>query len=117
MKVALVLLVAIVLFLLLLISRLRKINSDLFSALVEQVYLSDNLQQDKIKEDFLKFVSDSREWAFNYIEEVQQEVEIILADMSKIVEKIESKKKKTLEEKYLIDVFNKLKTLLPEQGN
>lgn len=26
---------------------------------------------DAVKEDFLKFVSDSREWAFDYIEEVQ----------------------------------------------
>jgi hypothetical protein len=27
---------------------------------------------DPVKEDFLKFVSDSREWAYTYIEEVQE---------------------------------------------
>jgi hypothetical protein len=37
---------------------------------------------DPVKEDFLKFVSDSREWAFEYIEEVQK----VITDFKTTVE-------------------------------
>jgi hypothetical protein len=36
---------------------------------IQEVKIEAN--SDPVKEDFLKFVSDSREWAFEYIEEVQ----------------------------------------------
>lgn len=117
MEVVLFLLVATVVSLLLVIAKLRRTNKNLFSTLVEQAYLADSSQQDKIKEDFLKFVSDSREWAFNYIEDVQNQIEQIISDMKPIIDKVESKKKKSAEEKSLINVFSRLKKLLPEQGN
>jgi hypothetical protein len=33
-----------------------------------------NANSDPVKEDFLRFISESREWAFEYIEEVQKAI-------------------------------------------
>ena len=74
-------------------------------------------EYDEVKESFLKFVSDSREWAFAYIEEVQNEILLISDDMKPAIEKLESKKRKTSEEKIIIAAYNKINNLLPEQGN
>jgi len=46
-----------------------KLNELREFVLVQEAKMDANL--DPVKEDFLKFVSDSREWAFEYIEEVQ----------------------------------------------
>ena len=56
------------------ILRLRKENQDLKIYILEKKYRPQN-EDDIAKEDFLKFVSESREWAFDYIEEVQEALE------------------------------------------
>ena len=42
--------------------------------LVAALNIKIDANSDPVKEDFLKFVSDSREWAFEYIEEVQKSI-------------------------------------------
>jgi hypothetical protein len=52
---------------------ISKINNDkkiLEKELIENSMIKPS-ENEVIKEDFLKFISDSREWAFDYIEEVQ----------------------------------------------
>jgi hypothetical protein len=61
-----------------------KLNELREFVLVQEAKMDANL--DPVKEDFLKFVSDSREWAFEYIEEVQ----LALIDFkSKVASEIE----------------------------
>jgi hypothetical protein len=50
--------------------KLANKNKEL-TELVQSLNLKIDSASDPVKEDFLKFVSDSREWAFEYIEEVQ----------------------------------------------
>lgn len=51
------------------------------------------------KENFIKFLSDSRDWAFDYIEKSQQTIQEVIKELDKINKK---------------DLSNKLLTLLPE---
>jgi len=77
-----------------------------------------------IKEDFLKFISDSRDWAFDYIEEVQnglskfiKEVEPDIEYYDKYgtaVEGMVSPHDKAL--KKISEEFKELKKLLPKDN-
>lgn len=49
---------------------------------IESINLDDITGQEVHKENFIKFLSDSRDWAFAYIEEVQ-------AELKKFIEEIE----------------------------
>jgi len=42
---------------------------------------SNKIDKEKSNEDFLKFISDSREWAYNYIESVQEKVNKFISDV------------------------------------
>jgi hypothetical protein len=42
---------------------------------------SNKTDKEKSNEDFLKFISDSREWAYNYIESVQEKVNKFISDV------------------------------------
>lgn len=117
MDLILIALSAVVIYLSWIIFRQKKLNTRLYEALVEQSVTIENSEKDKVKEDFLKFVSDSREWAFNYIEDVQKQIGEVLEVMNLPIENIESKKRKSSDEKTLIGAYKKLKDLLPEQGN
>lgn len=74
-----------------------------------------------IQENFLKFVSDSREWAFEYIENTQEHLKLFIDDLKKDVLFFESFG--ILSEKYpnyeamakFVDHYRKLEKLLPEQ--
>ena len=95
----------------------KKTNLSLYAALIDQAVSTNSSESDKVKEDFLKFVSDSREWAFEYIENVQKEIQSILESMSESMKKIESKKRNSKDDKQLLFVYSRLQKLLPEQGN
>ena len=59
---------------------LAKKNNELTRELklqAESNYFSD----DEDRENFIKFISDSREWAFDYIEEVQQKLSYFIDDI------------------------------------
>jgi len=86
---------------------------------------SNNTEQDIHKENFIKFLSDSREWAFGYIEEVQ-------SGLKKFIEEVEPQLEyynnygivvegmvppHDFALKKISKEFNDLKKLLPEDNN
>jgi hypothetical protein len=88
----------------------------------EMNHKENKTDKDKANEDFLKFVSDSRDWAYQYIEEVQAGLKDFIDQVSPQLDYYEKYgaavegmvaphdfaiKKISLE-------FKKLKTLLPE---
>jgi len=46
----------------------------------------DKSDKDQSNEDFLKFVSDSRDWAYQYIEEVQESINKFITDIEPEIE-------------------------------
>lgn len=94
--------------------QLKKNTKYLRDALVE-AYLKDPSEEDLVKEQFLKFVSDSREWAFEYIENVQKEISIIVNEIEPVV--INRENRNYSERDSLESTYKKLKSLLPEQDN
>jgi hypothetical protein len=78
--------------------------------------------QDQSNEDFLKFVSDSRDWAYQYIEEVQAGLSLFISEVAPQIEyynKYGSSVEGMISPhdfalKKISSEFEKLKTLLPE---
>lgn len=106
--------------------RLNKENEVLKIAIIEEI-AKKNLLIDKdtqeAQEQFLKFVSDSREWAYDYIDNVQTELKkfIDIADkefaffdkfgiLTEQYPNYEAMKK-------ISEEYKKLKKLLPEDNN
>lgn len=71
MLVALIIVTIVALFLGVKTFKLRNQTNQLLE-LITALNIKIDSTSDPVKEDFLKFVSDSREWAFEYIEEVQK---------------------------------------------
>ena len=71
MLIALIATMFIVLFLGIKTFKLTTQNKQLVQ-LIDALNIKVDSSSDPVKEDFLKFVSDSREWAFEYIEEFQK---------------------------------------------
>lgn len=113
------------LYLFLVTKKLQRDNDILGKAIIEQAAykiagkLDD--EEEMMKENFLKFVSDSREWAFEYIENVQKKIKdfVDLADkefaffdsygiLSREYPNYETMKTISTE-------YKKLKELLPEE--
>jgi hypothetical protein len=65
------------------IKKNRIILANTLQLLIMQQSMNDENKTDKEKsnEDFLKFVSDSRDWAYQYIEDVQVSIEKFIADV------------------------------------
>lgn len=104
---------------------LYKQNQVLKIAIVEEV-AKRNLLTDKdtqiVQENFLKFVSDSREWAFEYIEEVQaglktfiDRVDPDINHFDKYGEVIWTPLSKNMTN--ISEAYKDLKKLLPEDNN
>lgn len=57
---------------------------------LQKTVLSQNVdmlaENDIVKENFLKFVSDSREWAYQYIEEVQESINKFKDEVGPIID-------------------------------
>jgi hypothetical protein len=47
----------------------------------EENYENNKTDKEKANEDFLKFVSDSRDWAYQYIDEVQTSLNKFITDI------------------------------------
>ncbi len=101
--------------------RLFRKNKKALAALIE-VYVERNALEDMIKdqaiaeekpidqtEGFIKFLSESREWAFNYIEDVQQEI----VRFGEILSKANSLTKDNSLNKVLVE-YEGLKKFLPD---
>lgn len=52
-----------------------------FLMLQEAQQESNKTEKEKINEDFLKFISDSRDWAYSYIEDVQSSLNKFISDI------------------------------------
>lgn len=61
----------------------RAILANTLQLLIMQQSLNDEnkTDQEKSNEDFLKFVSDSRDWAYQYIDEVQSSLNKFITDI------------------------------------
>jgi len=79
--------------------------------------------QDIHKENFIKFLSDSREWAYDYIDKVQQEIKNFVAIADKEFAFFDSFGSLTQEYphheemKKISEEYKKLKSLLPEESD
>jgi hypothetical protein len=65
------------------IKKNRTILANTLQLLIMQQSMNDENKTDKEKsnEDFLKFVSDSRDWAYQYIEDVQTSIDKFITDV------------------------------------
>ena len=73
--------------------------------------------KEKANEDFLKFVSDSRDWAYSYIESVQEEINSFITLVGPDIEYLESYKPPIISEEAtdrLVVGYKKIKALIPE---
>ena len=73
------------------------------------------------KENFIKFISDSRDWAFDYIDNVQTTIEDIIKKTEKTVQYHKDFGSMEIEPyathiTVLADAVEELKTLLPAEG-
>lgn len=96
-------------------SRVKSLSLDKAVLMVEFSNLLDKQQLKPIEETegFLKFVSDSRDWAFNYIEDVQSAIEEyrLIADVIPI-----SKDMSIQQAEQLSAAYDKLMSFLPEDN-
>lgn len=99
-----------------------------YNSLLNAPELSSNVaalsqDMDIHKENFIKFLSDSRDWAFDYIEEVQKGLQDFIKSVEPSINHFDkfgiitegSPNYKDM--KVISDNFKKLKSLLPEEIN
>jgi hypothetical protein len=78
-------------------------------------------EKDKSNEDFLKFVSDSRDWAYQYIEEVQETLNKFITDLEPEINYFKeygdlgSMAPNYYSMKKIMGAYEELKKLLPEE--
>jgi hypothetical protein len=116
------------------VNRLKTVNEAFariaisYNALVTSSDIAKNPSQisedlDVHKENFIKFLSDSRDWAFDYIEEVQKGLQDFIKNVEPSIDHFDkfglitegSPNYKDM--KVISDNFKKLKSLLPEEIN
>ena len=99
-----------------------------YNSLLNAPELSSNVaalsqDMDIHKENFIKFLSDSRDWAFDYIEEVEKGLQDFIKSVEPSINHVDkfgiitegSPNYKDM--KVISDNFKKLKSLLPEEIN
>lgn len=87
-------------------------------ALLVEEYAKSIQGDDSLQEQFLKFVSDSREWAFEYIENVQSTIQQIVNEIEPIALSYTDQDIPADVNKHaLYEVYEQLKNILPEEGN
>ena len=108
---------------------LQKLTNKLYVenfTLEEYVKTLNNLKEDKSdqqvhQENFLKFLSDSRDWAFNYIEEVQSGLNKFIGDVEPEINyfkeygDIGSMQPNYYSLKKITEAYEELKKLLPKE--
>ena len=100
--------------------QVRSENTELKKTLID-VYKNGLMETDQAKEDFIKFISDSREWAFEYIENVQKELNKFVNAVDKDIKHFDefgivasaSPHYETL--KNISEAYKELKILLPDE--
>ena len=101
----------------------RKRNIQMLAQTLEFFMLQEAQQEqtktdkEQCNEDFLKFISDSREYAFKYIEVTQDKVNSFINDVGPIIDYLETYAPPVLAETQrisLVDGYKIIKTILPE---
>lgn len=121
MKIALIVVSLLLLFFIVRCFKLANQNVELSQTLLDQS-LEMTAEGDVVKENFLKFLSDSREAAFEYIEEVQNglnkfvnEVDPIMNYWDEYAGVVYTPHDKSISE--LLESYKELKQLLPKENN
>ena len=110
----------IIIYLLVKVNKLSKENLEIKTTLVD-VYRNGLMETDQAKEDFIKFISDSREWAFDYIENVQKELNKFVNAIDKDIKHFDefgivaSSSPHYNALKNISEAYRELKVLLPEE--
>lgn len=71
-------------------------------------------EHETVREDFLKFISDSREWAFNYIEEVQEAMASVIEILKPVITSWEKKEVLSQDQLTIREAYYKITKLLPK---
>jgi molecular chaperone DnaK (HSP70) len=99
-------------------NKTKRISMSLVQLYIEKNVLSEHLSQVLVENEsksveqtdgFLKFVSQSRDWAYSYIEDAQDKIQ----KFDKVVDSVSgSTSKESL--KRILEAYKELKTLLPD---
>lgn len=90
---------------------------------VESMNLDSVSDQEVHKENFIKFLSDSRDWAFTYIEDVQTELKKFIEEIEPEIDyfkeygDLASMQPNYYSMKKITEAYDKLIKLLPEEEN
>jgi hypothetical protein len=105
----------------------KRANKTLIAKTIETLLLAqlsmntNKTEKDKSNEDFLKFVSDSRDWAYQYIEEVQETLNKFITDIEPEINYFKeygdlgSMAPNYYSMKKITGAYEELKKLLPEE--
>jgi hypothetical protein len=101
------------------IKKNRAILANTIRLLLMQDSMNGENKTDKEKADeaFLKFVSDSRDWAYSYIDSVQEEINSFITIVGPDIEYLEAYKPPIISEEATNRLFvgyKKIKALLPD---
>lgn len=112
------------------ILKLREINKVVIDLFFKNTVLSQSIDNTNLesvsdihKENFIKFLSDSREWAFEYIDTVQKELKGFIDEVDKDIKyfdeygEVGSAYPHYDSMKKISNAYKKIKTLLPEDTN
>ena len=101
----------------------KRLANDLVQALVDKNSLAAKLNKTSIQEKpidqtdgFLKFLSESRDSAFEYIEQTQAKLVAVQQELGPIVEVYKSTEKQTDSMKQVIKSYDDLMSLLPDNN-
>jgi|APGre2960657505_1045072.scaffolds.fasta_scaffold03114_3 hypothetical protein len=101
----------------------KKKNIQILAQTIELLMMQEENQKhtktekEQFNEDFLKFISDSREYAFKYIEVTQDKVNSFINDVGPVIDYLEAYAPPVLAETQrisLVDGYKIIKTILPE---
>jgi hypothetical protein len=101
----------------------KKKNIQILAQTIELLMMQEENQKhtktekEQFNEDFLKFISDSREYAFKYIEVTQNKVNSFINDVGPVIDYLEAYAPPVLAETQrisLVDGYKIIKTILPE---
>ena len=115
------------------LSKLKKMNIAFAQMLLANNILEEYIEKEKglptkneeeiHKENFIKFLSDSRDWAFNYIEEVQKGLEEFINDVDAHIAYFDeygivlsTEQPHYMAMKQISKSYKELKKLLPEEA-
>jgi hypothetical protein len=109
--------------------RISKINQAFAKLFISHESLQDFISKNNVefkndsdihKENFIKFLSDSRDWAFSYIEDVQKALDKFITDVEPEIiyfeqygEVLSTERPDYLSLKKISKAFNELKTVMP----